>query len=106
MQSLTAFFLGRDAAFVLTLIFGAFATVRHRMLTGLAVALAVAALSADLVGELAPQYGCLQLEAALKLARLSILVFMTVRIALRTGRVDLYRVIALSSIDRRMQFIL
>jgi voltage-gated potassium channel len=86
--------LALSAAFVLTLIVGAFATIRHRILTGLAVALAVAGLSADLIGELAPQHGFPELEAALKLACLSILVFMTVRIALRPGRVDAYRVIA------------
>lgn len=86
--------LGLSAIFATTLISGAFATIRHRILIALAVSMAVAAISADLVNELSPSRGGPELEAALKLACLSILVFMTVKIALRPGRVDAYRVIA------------
>jgi hypothetical protein len=86
--------LALSATFVLTLFSGACATIRHRILTVLAVTIAVAALSVDVIGELAPQHGFPQLDAVLKLACLSILVIVTVRIALRPGRVDVYRVIA------------
>jgi hypothetical protein len=86
--------LALSGTFVITLISGAFATIRHRLLTALVITLAVAALSVDLIGELAPEHGFPELEAALKLACLSILVIVTVRIALRPGLVDAYRVIA------------
>jgi hypothetical protein len=86
--------LALSASFVFTLSVGAFATIRHRVLIALAVTLAIAAFTVDLIGELSPQHGFRELEAALRLSCLSILVFVTVRIALRPGRVDAYRVIA------------
>jgi hypothetical protein len=83
-----------SATFALTLIIGAFATIRNRIVIALAVILAVTALSVSLIGELAPQLRLTELQAALRLTCLSILVVMAVRIALRPGRVDGYRVMA------------
>lgn len=78
----------------LTLIFGAIATIQHRLLIGLVVTLAIAALTVDVISEFAPERNSPELQTVLKLACLSILVFMTLRKALRPGRVDGYRVIA------------
>lgn len=86
--------LALSGIFALTIIFGAFATIRHRILVGLAVTLAIATLGVDLIAELAPERCSAELEVALRLACSSILVFMTLRKALRPGCVDAYRVIA------------
>jgi hypothetical protein len=88
--------LGRVALsliFVLTLIAGAFATIQQRTLIYLVVTLTICALTTDLIGEFAPSRGNSMLEIALKLACLSILVFMTLKRTLRPGTITGYRVI-------------
>ena len=87
--------LGRLAlsfVFVLTLISGVFVTIQHRLLTYLVVVLAVSTLATDLIAEFASSQGSSALETALRLACLSILVFMTLKRTLRPGPVTLYRV--------------
>jgi hypothetical protein len=79
--------------FALTLIFGAFATVQHRIIIYLVVALTLATLAVDLIAELAPARSRPVLDTTLKLACLSILVFMTLKRTLRPGPVTVYRVI-------------
>lgn len=79
--------------FTLTLIFGAFATIRHRPVIYLVIGLTVSALGVDLFAEMAPAHGISSLDSALKVACLSILVFMTLRRTLRPGPVTVYRVI-------------
>src|SRR3984893_13995383 len=91
--------LGRIALallFVLTLIAGAFATIQHRIAIYLVVGLAMSTLAVDLIGEFAPSYSPPAPDTtltALRLACLSILVFMTLKRTLRPGPVTLYRVI-------------
>jgi hypothetical protein len=88
--------LGRIALaliFVLTLISGAFATIQHRIAIYLVVALAMSTLAVDFIGEFAPSYSRPALVTALRLACLSILVFMTLKRTLRPGPVTVYRVI-------------
>jgi hypothetical protein len=90
--------LGRIALaliFVLTLIAGAFATIQHRIAIYLVVGLAMSTLAVDLIGEFAPSYNLPALDTtltALRLACLSILVFMTLKRTLRPGPVTVYRV--------------
>jgi hypothetical protein len=79
--------------FTLTLIFGAFATIRHRPVIYLVIGLTVSALGVDLFAEMAPAHGISSLDSALKVVCLSILVFMTLRRTLRPGPVTVYRVI-------------
>ena len=82
--------------FVLTLISGAFATIQHRIAVYLVVGLAVSTLAVDFIGEFAPSYRRPALDttlATLRLACLSILVFMTLKRTLRPGPVTVYRVI-------------
>src|ERR1700687_832983 len=74
--------LGRCALsliFVLTLISGAFATIQNRIFISLAVTLAISTLAVSLVNEFAPSRYSSALETALRLACLSILVFMTLK---------------------------
>jgi len=78
--------------FVLTLISGAFATIQHRITIYLVIVLAVSTLAVDLVAEFAPSHGSPALETTLRLACLSILVFMTLKRTLRPGPVTVYRV--------------
>jgi Ion channel len=88
--------LGRLALsliFALTLIFGAFATIQRRIAIYLVVALTMSTLVVDLIAELAPSYGHPALDSTLKLACLSILVFMTLSRTLRPGPITVYRVI-------------
>jgi Ion channel len=87
--------LGRLAlsfVFVLTLISGAFATIQPRILRYLVVVLAVSTLATDLIAEFTSSQGSSALETTLRLACLSILVFMTLKRTLRPGPVTLYRV--------------
>jgi len=88
--------LGRLALsliFALTLIFGAFATIQRRIVTYLVVALTMSTLAVDLIAELAPSHSLPALDSTLKLACLSILVFMTLSRTLRPGPITVYRVI-------------
>src|SRR5262249_30718742 len=87
--------LGRLAlalVFVLTIIFGAFATIRHRVVQYLVVALAVLALAVGLIAELAPAHGAITLNTGLDPTCLAVLVFMTLNRTLRPGPVTVYRV--------------
>ena len=85
--------LGLSVAFVLTLIFGAFATIRHRILTYFVVALTISTLVAKLIVEFSPSDRLSPLETTLELVCLSILVFMTLKQTLRPGPVTGYRVL-------------
>lgn len=79
--------------FVVTIVFGALATIHNRIVKYLVVALAVLALLVELIAEFAPSHGALLLDTALKLACLAILVFMTLNRTLQPGPVTVYRVI-------------
>jgi hypothetical protein len=79
--------------FALTLIFGAFATIRHRIVIYLVIGLTVSTLGASLLNEMAPSRGIPALVSALRLVCLSVLVFMTLNRTLRPGPVTVYRVI-------------
>ena len=80
-------------AFALMLIFGAFATIRHRAAICLVVGLTIATLVVDLMSELSPSHGFTALDTALKVVCLSILFGMTLNRTLRPGRIDGYRVL-------------
>jgi hypothetical protein len=79
--------------FALTLIFGASATIQHRPVIYLVVALAVSTFVVDLFAELAPGHGVASVDTTLRLGCLSILVTMTLRRTLSPGPVTAYRVI-------------
>ncbi len=85
--------IGLALIFVLTLISGAFATIQQRIAIYLVVGLAMSAFAVDFIGEFAPSYSLPALDTTLKLACLSILVFMTLKRTLRPGPVTVYRVI-------------
>jgi len=84
--------LALSLIFVLTLISGAFATIQHRILIYLVVVLAISTLTVALIAEFIPLHSSLLGETVLKLACLSILVFMTLKRTLRPGPVTVYRV--------------
>lgn len=84
--------LAVSLVFVLTLISGALATIRHRIFICLVVALAVSAFGLSLIAESDSHYRGVFLQTALRLACLSILVCMTVRQTVRPGPVTGYRV--------------
>lgn len=85
--------LALSLAFALMLIFGAFATIRHRAAIYLVIGLTIATLAVDLMAELGPSDGFAALDAALRVASLSILFCMTLKRTLRPGRIDGYRVL-------------
>jgi Ion channel len=88
--------LGRLAvslSFALTLVFGAFATIHHRIVICLVIGLTLTALLVDQIVEFGQVAGLAPLNTALKLVCLSILVLVTVERAFRPGRVTGYRVI-------------
>jgi hypothetical protein len=80
-------------AFALMLIFGAFATIRHRITIYFVVALTITTLAADLRTELSPSLGFAALDTALRVGSLSIMFYMTLKRTLRPGRIDGYRVL-------------
>lgn len=87
--------LGRLAVslmFVLTLIFGSFATIQDRILIYSVVALAISTLAVDLVAEFNAAHSSSALESTLELVCLSILIFMTLKQTFRPGPVTVYRV--------------
>jgi len=87
--------LGRIALsfiFGATLIFGAFATIRHRIVIYFVIALAISNVAVNLISGFAPSRGSPALEAAIKLACFSILVFMTIKRTFRPGPVTVYRI--------------
>lgn len=85
--------LALSVAFALMLIFGAFATIRHRIAVCLVVSLSIATLAVDLMAELDPSHGFTTPDAALRVASLSIMFCMTLRRTLRPGRINGYRVL-------------
>jgi len=85
--------LALSLVFALTLIFGAFATIRHRSVIYAVIGLAVSTMAVDLTREIKPEIGLAEIDSSLKLACLSILLFMTLNRTLRPGRVTVYRVI-------------
>jgi hypothetical protein len=78
--------------FTLTLVFGASATIRHRILMYFVVALSLVTAAVDLMGESNPGRSASALETTLKIACLSILMIMTVRQTVRPGPITVYRV--------------
>lgn len=78
--------------FSLTLISGAFATIRHRVFIGLVVVLTISTFALSVFAEFNPRSVSPALETVLKLVCLSILVFVTVRQTFRPGPVTVYRV--------------
>lgn len=81
--------LTRGVTFVVTLILGAFATIQHRVFV---TALGTSTLGVDLIAGVRPSHGLATLDTTLKLACLSILLFMTLKRTLRPGRVTVNRV--------------
>jgi hypothetical protein len=88
--------LGRLAlslSFALTLVSGAFATIRHRAVIYLVVGLTLTALVVDQIVEFGQVHGLGPLNTALKLVCLGALAAITVERAFRPGRVTGYRVL-------------
>jgi hypothetical protein len=71
---------------------GAVATIRHRALMYLVVALTVFEFTADLIFEFNSSLGHLGRDTVLKVSGLAILVVMTLRQTFRLGRVSVHRV--------------
>lgn len=88
--------LGRLAlslAFALMLIFGAFATIRHRAAIYFVVGLTISTLAVGLMAELGPSHGFTVLDTALRVVCLSIMLCITLERTLRPGRITGYRVL-------------
>jgi hypothetical protein len=79
--------------FVLTLIFGASATIRSRLCAYVVIGLTLSTFTIDMIVEFAPRYGLPTLDTALKLSCLLTLLFMTLNRTLRPGPITVYRVI-------------
>lgn len=84
--------LGLSLVFALALIFGSFAIIRHRFLIYLVVGLTISTFAVDVIAGIVPSRGLEALDAALKVACLSILALMTLKRTLRPGRVTRYQV--------------
>ena len=78
--------------FALTLVLGAFATIRRHFVICLVIGLTTAGVTVDLLAELSGRQNLHALDTALKLACLLILVCMTLKQTLRPGPVTIYRV--------------
>ncbi len=85
--------LASSLAFALMLIFGAFATIRHRVAIYLVVGLTISTFAVDLITEIGRSHGLAALDTALKVASLSIMFCVTLERTLRPGRIDGYRVL-------------
>jgi hypothetical protein len=85
--------LAISVAFALTLIFGSFTTIHHRIVIYLVPGLTLSAVIVDQIVEFGHWYRLLPLDTTLKLACLSVLVVITVKRAFRPGRVTGYRVL-------------
>jgi hypothetical protein len=85
--------LALSLVFALTLIFGAFATIRHRTAIYLVIGVTISTFAVDLITEFGAWHGFGALDTALKMACLSILVLVTLKRTLRPGPVTVYRVI-------------
>jgi Ion channel len=79
--------------FALMLIFGAFATIRHRAAIYLVIGLTIATIAVDLMAELGPSHGFAALVTALRVACVSIMFYVTLKRTLRPGRINGYRVL-------------
>jgi uncharacterized membrane protein len=84
--------LALSLVFAVTLVSGAFATIRHRIFIGVVIVLTVSTLALAVIAEYNPRDVPLVLVTALKVACLSILISMTVKQTVRPGRVTGYRV--------------
>ena len=78
--------------FGLTIVSGALVTIRNRILTYVVIGLTLSAFTADMISEFAPSLSHAEWEGALKLACMSILVFMTLKQTLRPGPVTVHRI--------------
>jgi hypothetical protein len=88
--------LGRLALslmFALTLIFGAYTTIRHRIVIYVVTALTVATFVVGSIAEMHPSEALAALDTALKLACLVTLLSVTLERTLRPGKVTVYRVV-------------
>lgn len=85
--------LSLSLAFAFMLVFGAFATIRHRILIYVVVALTIATFAVDLMVERSPSHGFVVLDTALRVACLSIMFCVTLERTLRPGRISGYRVL-------------
>lgn len=84
--------LGLDLIFALTLFSGAIATIRHRVLLYLIVALTALEFSADLIVEFNPSLGHRGWDTAVKISGMAILVVMTLRHTFCPGPISVHRV--------------
>ena len=84
--------IGLDLMFALMQFSGAIATIQHRILTYLIIALTVLEFTADLIVELKPSSGHLGWDSVPKICGMAILVVMTLRHTFRPGPVSVHRV--------------
>jgi len=84
--------IGLGLIFALMLFSGAVATIRHRILMYLIIALTVLEFAADLIVEFNPSFGHWGWDTALKISGLAILVVVTLRQTFRPGPVSVHRV--------------
>jgi len=84
--------IGLDLIFALMLFSGAIATIRHRALMYLVVALTVLEFTADLIVEFNPLIGHLGWDTAMKVSGMAIVVVMTLRHTFRPGPISVHRV--------------
>jgi hypothetical protein len=85
--------LALSLAFALMLIFGAFATIRHRAAIYLVIGLTISTFAVDLIVELGQLRGFSALDTALRVTCLSIMFCVTLKRTLRPGRINGYRVL-------------
>jgi hypothetical protein len=84
--------IGLDLIFALMLFSGAIATIRHRVLLYLIVALTALEFTADLIVEFNPSLGHQGWDTAVKISSMAILVVMTLKHTFRPGPISVHRV--------------
>jgi Ion channel len=84
--------IGLDLIFALMLFSGAIATIRHRILLYLIVAVTVLEFTADLIVEFNPALGHWSCDTALKISGMAILVVMTLKHTFRPGAISVHRI--------------
>jgi len=84
--------IGLDLIFALMLFSGAIATIRHRILLYLIVALTALEFTADLIVEFNPSLGHHGWDTAVKISGMAILVVMTLKHMFRPGPISVHRV--------------
>jgi hypothetical protein len=84
--------IGLDLIFALMLFSGAIATIRHRILLYLIVALTALEFTADLIVEFNPSLGHRGWDTAVKISGMAILVVMTLKHTFRPGPISMHRV--------------